>query len=88
MTRTRNKTRKPAAFRTGKQCREGSGLFCAVLLLVLGTLVIGTLGVLVGVLVLVGGLVGGAVLALGLAVVRAVLGAILAVLLHGSLLLS
>ena len=27
LTRTRNKTRKPAAFRTGKQCREGSGLF-------------------------------------------------------------
>lgn len=27
LTRTRSKTRKPAAFRTGKQCREGSGLF-------------------------------------------------------------
>ena len=80
--------RKPAAFRTGKQCREGSGLSYAVLLLVLGTLVVGTLGILVGVLVLVGGLIGGAVLALVLAVVRAVFGAILAVVLHGSLLLS
>ena len=88
LTRTRNKTRKPAAFRTGKQCREGSGLSYAVLLLVLGTLVVSTLGILVGVLVLVGGLIGGAVLALVLAVVRAVFGAILAVVLHGSLLLS
>ena len=62
LTRTRNKTRKPAAFRTGKQCREGSGLSYAVLLLVLGTLVVSTLGILVGVLVLIGGLIGGAAL--------------------------